>query len=163
MRTVSTSLACLLFAAPGCTSFFGGPSTLTPGAIPSGTLALMGPPTSETEREGRLSAADKPLNPRAIKRAFWGGVLAASVGGALTLGFGAAGASASKRLAGDFDEGLTYSERDDGIARGEAYNALTITGATLTITGIALAAIAYAVDATRCGPLRQKREDCPPQ
>ena len=163
MKTGSTCLACLVFATAACTSLASVPSTLTPGAIPRETLALIGPPTSETEREGRLRAADQPLNPRAIKAAFWGGVIAASVGGALTLGSGIAGASASNRLAEGFDEGLTYSQRDDQAARGEIYNALTTTGASLAVTGMAIAAITYAVDATRCGPLRQKRADCEPQ
>ena len=132
-------------------------------AIPPSTLALMGAPTSETEREGRISAADKPLNPKAVKSAFWGGIITGSVGGAMTLGFGAAGAVTSNRLTDSFGDGLTYDDRDARVSRGETYNALAITGASLFVTGMAVAAITYAVDSTRCGPMRQKRESCTPQ
>jgi hypothetical protein len=131
--------------------------------VPSSTLALMGPPSSDTEREGRIAAADEPLNPRAIKGAFWGGVIASAFGGAMTVGFGAAGSVASNKLADEFDAGITRADQESMASRGETYNALAVTGASLLVTGLAVAAITYAVDATRCGPLRQKRETCTPK
>ena len=165
-----------LIASPACASFgthantpsslgFGSANAQMGPSLPSAdTLALMGPPTSETERDARIDAAsgDKPLNEKAIRGAFWGGVITGSFGGALSLGFGIAGASASNRLADDYAQGVSYADRDQRVSRGETYNALAVTGAALLVTGVAISAITYAIDATRCGPLRQKREGCTP-
>lgn len=157
--------ASLAMALSGCAALGPSSASLASARAPSPhTLALIGAPTSSTEREARLAANDdEPLNPKAVRAAFWGGVITGSVGTAMTLGFGTAGAVAANRLDDGYSEGLTYDERDKLVSRGEAYNALAITGAALMVTGLTVAAITYAIDATRCGPLRQKREGCTPQ
>jgi hypothetical protein len=154
----------LALLGPGCSSLGGVQMNASTAGLPSPhTLALMGGPTSETEREARLDAAsEKPLNPKAIKGAFWGGLITGSVGGVMAIGFGAAGGVAANKLADSYADGINYADRDSMVSRGETYNDLAKVGAALMVTGFAVAAITYAIDATRCGPMRQKREGCTP-
>ena len=98
----------LVLLTTGCSSLGGTQMSVRSASLPSPhTLALMGAPTSETEREARLDAAsDKPLNPKAIKGAFWGGLITGSVGGVMAIGFGAAGGVAANKLADSYADGV---------------------------------------------------------
>lgn len=154
-----TALATTLATAPGCASFgFGGPRA----SVSEHTLALMGPPSSETEREGRLEHQKPDINEKAVEGAFWGGVVAGSVGTAMAVGFGAAGQVTSGTVADAYDDGVTLERRDELVQRGETFNALAITGAAIGVTGLAIAAITYGIDRTRCGRMRRKKDDCQP-
>ncbi len=145
----------------GCVSWFGRTPSARVGSSPAVDFALVGAPRSETEREGRLSAADDDQpNGAALQGAFWGGVIVGSAGAATAVGFGIGGAVTSKQIEDGYQDGTSVEERDKLVDRGKAFNTVAITGASLAITGLAVAAIAHAIDQSRCGPRRRKREGC---
>lgn len=161
-HTWISSLALIVsVGATGCA--FGPELSGAPRAsVRTGDYALLGAPASNTEREARLDAADDDgeLNEKALTGSFWGGVIVGSVGAAGAVGFGVAGAVTTNQLEDGYREGMSQQERDDLVDRGETFNALAITGATLAVTGLAVAAIAHGIDATRCGPRARKRDRC---
>ena len=155
------ALAAGALVAPGCAMLGGTNSTGPRAQVRIGDFALLGAPTSDSEQEGRLAHADKgELNEKALTGSFWGGVIVGSVGGAAAVGFAAAGAAATDKIADGYGEGISVERRDELVSRGGAYNGIAITGATLAITGFAVAAIAHGIDASRCGPRRRKRDGC---
>ncbi len=98
---------------------------------------------------------------RKRKAAFIGGVVAASLGGALAVGFGAAGQITERQLDKGYDDGLTRTEESDLRDRGKAFNGVAIGGAALSVVGIGLTAIVLGLDYNRCGNLlKKRRKEC---
>src|SRR5690606_22197122 len=79
-RVGYVALALILASAPGCAGLsFGAPQA----SVSDHTLALVGAPTSDTERQGREAREtredDGHINEKAVEGAFWTGVVAGSV------------------------------------------------------------------------------------
>ncbi len=92
---------------------------------------------------------------------FLGGVIAAGVGGAGAIAFGAAGQITENRLDDGYGDGLTRSEESDFQDRGEAMNGVAIGSAVIALVGLSLTAIVLGVDYTRCGNLiKRRRKQC---
>ncbi len=117
------------------------------------------PLDSGRSADGGLHDADAAQGKRTA--AFIGGVVAASLGGALAIGFGAAGQITERQLDRGYDEGLTRSEETDLRDRGKAVNGVAIGGAALAVVGIGLTAIILGIDYNRCGKLiKKRRKEC---
>jgi len=77
---------------------------------------------------------------RANRGLFWTGVVMGAVGGA---------------------DGLTRTEHDDLVSRGETMDALTVTSAAVGLVGLALATITAGIEYSRCGSRgRERYEHC---
>jgi hypothetical protein len=115
---------------------------------------------------GPTPKTDDPVDTDAKQRQrngmFWGGIATTSVGGALLLATGIGGRVTQAQLQNRYeDSDLTYAEEDKLRKRGDVFNALAITGATLALAGAALAIVTYGVDYGKCGTLSKKRRpDC---
>jgi hypothetical protein len=106
-----------------------------------------------------LSGGDDGQGKR--KALFITGVVASSLGGAMAIGFGAAGQITENQLDDGYSDGLTRSEESDLRDRGEAFNTVAITGAALAVVGIAVTAIVLGIDHRKCGNLMKKRrQEC---
>jgi hypothetical protein len=129
---------------------------ITPPIEPSPTLGAMSERTA-FEREGRDTSLDgsAPKKRDVTPPLLWTGVALASVGAVGTIGFGIAGRVTQEKIDDGFDEGMTRAELDDLESRGETWNALAITSASIGIAGVV-----YGVDYTRCGPLAPKKRRC---
>jgi hypothetical protein len=134
---------------------------ITPPIEPSPTLGAMTERT-EFEREGRdTSLDDSDTKKRNVTPALmWTGVALASVGAVGTLGFGIAGRVTQGKIDDGFEDGMTRKELDDLESRGETWNTVAITSASIGLAGAVLAMVVYGVDYTRCGPLAPKKRRC---
>ncbi|MCR9161742.1 MAG: hypothetical protein ACE37F_36220 [Nannocystaceae bacterium] len=98
---------------------------------------------------------------RKRKGVFVAGVIASALGGAMAVGFGAAGQITEKRLDDGYREGLTRAEEADFRDRGEAFNTVAITGAALAVVGLGVTAIVLGIDHRKCGDLiKRRRQEC---
>jgi hypothetical protein len=139
-------------------------------SVDTRTLEMLEPGSSDTEREARRDhaerearAGDDPPSDAAIKGSFWTGVIAGSIGGAMAVGFGTAGAVTTGQVEKGFEDGTTVADHDAAVSRGETFNALTITGIAVGVVGLGVAAIAAGIDRTRCGPLKREKTGCTPR
>ncbi|MEM6290936.1 MAG: hypothetical protein AAGA54_06705 [Myxococcota bacterium] len=94
---------------------------------------------------------------RKRKAAFIAGVIASAVGGAVAIGFGAAGQVTENRLDDAYRDGLTREEEQGFQDRGEAFNGVAIGGSALAVVGLSVTAIVVGIDYTKCGSLMKKR------
>lgn len=95
---------------------------------------------------------------------FWGGVGALAVGGAMLTAFGIGGRVTQAQLKNGYDDGdLTYAREDELRDRGSAFNKVAAAGAGLAVVGLAVTAIVYGIDYSRCGTLAKRRKDCKPK
>jgi len=158
MRALSRALVVGLVPVVGCASL---QPQITQPIEPSQTLGAM-TETTAFEREGRdPSLDDSAASKRKVTPPlFWTGIAVASLGAVGTIGFGIAGRVAQKKIDDGFDEGMTRAELDDLESRGETWNTLAITSASIGIAGAVLAMVVYGVDYTRCGPLAPKKRRC---
>jgi len=158
MRPVARALVVGLVPVFGCASL---QPQITPPIEPSPTLGSMSE-TTAFESEGRDPSLDDsgPKKRNVTPPLMWTGVALASLGAVGTIGFGIAGRVAQDKIDDGFDEGMTRSELDDLERRGETWNTLAITSASIGIAGAVLAAVVYGVDYTRCGPLAPKKRRC---
>jgi hypothetical protein len=99
---------------------------------------------------------------RVRKGFFWAGIALTAIGGATFLATAIGGRITQAQLQKGYDhETLTHDQEKTYHVRGDVFNALTATGATLLFVGIGTAAISFGVDYSRCGSLaRRKRKDC---
>jgi hypothetical protein len=112
------------------------------------------------EREadlGRSDSGSREITPPL----FWSGIALGTLGAVGTIGFASAGRVAKDRLNAMYADGTaTLEDRNSVRDRGDLWNALTITSATLMTVGYAVAIITYGVDWNRCGPLAPKKRHC---
>lgn len=94
---------------------------------------------------------------RGRKAGFVAGVIATALGGGMAVGFGAAGQIAENQLDDAYREGVNRSDEAQLQDRGEAFNAVAITGAALTVVGLGVTAIILGIDHRECGELIKKR------
>jgi hypothetical protein len=98
---------------------------------------------------------------KATPALMWTGVVLGVVGGAMTLGFGAASYVADRKLTDGYGgEGLTVAEEDRLRDRGSAYAKVAAAGGGIGLLGLGLASVTFAVDYIRCGSLAPKRRTC---
>lgn len=103
-------------------------------------------------------AGDTDAKQRQRNGMFWGGIATTAVGGALLLATGIGGRVTQAQLQNRYqDADLTYAEEDKLRKRGDVFNALAVTGATLALAGAVLAIVTYGVDYGKCGALSKKR------
>jgi hypothetical protein len=121
----------------------------------------------QTDASGQpLSTSDDDLDDgdkaqRRRKGVFVGGVVASALGGAMAVGFGAAGQITENQLDDGYNDGLTRSEEADFRDRGEAFNTVAITGAALAVVGLGITAIVLGIDHHKCGDLiKRRRKEC---
>lgn len=112
------------------------------------------------ENEARLSDSDSGKNKKVTPALFWTGVILGSLGTVGLAGFGGAAEFQEGRLRRGYDEGITNTEANDLISRGETYNSLAIASATVGIVGWALAIVVAGIDYSRCGPMAPKSRKC---
>lgn len=104
---------------------------------------------------------DSQKQQRRRKGAFVGGVVASAIGGAMAIGFGAAGQITENQLDDGYNDGLTRTEETDLRDRGKAFNGVAIGGAALAVAGLALTAIVLGIDHGECGELiKSRRKEC---
>lgn len=158
MRPTARVLVVGLVPAFACASL---QPQITPPIDPSPTLGAMSERTSfETEGQDTSLEDSGPKKRNVTVPLMWTGVALASVGAVGTIGFGIAGRVTQKKIDDGFDEGMTRAEHDDLESRGETWNTLAITSASIGIAGAVMALIVYGVDYTRCGPLAPKKRRC---
>jgi hypothetical protein len=158
MRALCRASVVGLVPAVGCTSL---QPQITAPIEPSPTLGAMTKRTA-FEREGRDASRDDSATKKrnVTPPLFWTGVAVASLGAVGTVGFGIAGRVTQEKIDDGFNEGMTRAELDDLESRGETWNTLAITSASIGIAGAVLAMVVYGVDYTRCGPLAPKKRRC---
>jgi len=178
MKTLSTSAALLTSVAllgaslTGCAPSMSYSQRPTPRALPSDLqLGRLAERTTfeQTDASGEridtsddLGDGDNPhKQQRRRKGAFVGGVVASALGGAMAIGFGAAGQITENQLDDGYNDGLTRNEETDLRDRGKAFNGVAIGGAALAVAGIALTAIVLGIDHRKCGELiKSRRKEC---
>lgn len=95
------------------------------------------------------------------KALFIAGVVASAVGGAMAIGFGAAGQITENRLDDAYASGLSRADESDFQDRGKAFNGVAIGGAAIAVVGISLTTVVLGLDYTRCGNLlKKRRKEC---
>lgn len=170
---VLTSAALLSASLTGCAPSLSYTQRPTPRALPSdlqmGRLAER-TTFEQTDASGeRIGTSDDDLSDgndeqsaqRKRKGAFVGGVVASALGGAIAIGFGAAGQITENQLDDGYNDGLTRSEETDLRDRGTAFNGVAIGGAALAVAGLALTAIVLGIDHRKCGELvKSRRKEC---
>ncbi len=111
---------------------------------------------------GGLGANDREKDDqRKRKAAFLGGVVTSVVGGALTVGFGAAGQITENQINDGYAEGFSRSEESDLQDRGQAFNRVAIGGAVLAVAGLAFTAVVLGIDHRKCGELiKSRHKEC---
>jgi hypothetical protein len=98
---------------------------------------------------------------RARVGVFWAGIALTAAGGGSTIAMAVTGEATQKQLTDGYADGsLTRAREEQLTGRGELVNKLAVASATLALIGVALAAIAYGVDYTRCGKLAKRRKKC---
>lgn len=113
------------------------------------------------ERDSRIETGNTERSREVTPKLFWSGIAIGSLGAVGTIGFSAAGRVAKDNLNAMYEEGSgTLDERNRIRDRGEAWNAMVVTSASLMAVGFALALITYGVDWNRCGPLAEKKRKC---
>jgi hypothetical protein len=113
------------------------------------------------ERDSRIETGNAERSREVTPKLFWSGIAIGSLGAVGTIGFSAAGRVAKDNLNAMYEEGSgTLDERNRIRDRGEAWNAMVVTSASLMAVGFALALITYGVDWNRCGPLAEKKRKC---
>ena len=104
---------------------------------------------------------DEDAAQRKRKGVFIAGVVASALGGAMAIGFGAAGQITENQLDDGYREGISRQEEKDFQNRGEAFNGVAIGGAALAVVGLGLTAIILGIDHRKCGTLiKARREEC---
>lgn len=168
---VFTSAAVLCASLTACAPTLGYTQRPTPRALPSdlqvGRLAER-TTFEQTDASGdRLDTSDDDFGDedsdaqRKRKAALVGGVVASALGGAMAIGFGAAGQITENQLNDGYSEGLTRTEESDLRDRGQAFNGVAIGGAVLAVAGLALTAIVLGIDHRKCGNLlKARRKEC---
>jgi len=92
---------------------------------------------------------------------FWAGVAATALGAAMLTGFGIGGRVTQAQLEDGYGDGdLSYAREEKLRDRGTVFNQVAGAGAGIAIVGIAVTAIVYGVDFSRCGTLAKRRKDC---
>ena len=169
---VSTSAALLCASLTACAPTLGYTQRPTPRALPSDLqLGRLAERTAfeQTDASGdRIDTSDDLSDEdsakddqRKRKAVFLGGVVASAVGGAMAVGFGAAGQITENQLNDGYGEGMTRTEESDLQDRGKAFNGVAIGGAALTVAGLALTAIVLGIDHRKCGELiKSRRKEC---
>lgn len=171
MKSLVLSSAALLCASlTACAPTLGYTQRPTPRALPSDLqLGRLAERTTfeQTDASGeRIETSDDDLGDtddaqRKRKAALVGGVVASALGGAMALGFGAAGQITEKQLDDGYNEGLSRAEESDLRDRGKAFNGVAIGGAALAVAGLALTAIVLGIDHGKCGELlKARRKEC---
>lgn len=166
-----TSVALLGASLTACAPTLSYTQRPTPRALPSDLqLGRLAERTTfeQTDASGeRIETSDDDFGDedsdaqRKRKAAFLGGVVASAVGGAMAIGFGAAGQVTENQLDDGYNEGLTRTEESDLRDRGKAFNGVTIGGAALAIAGLTLTAIVLGIDHRKCGTLiKSRRKEC---
>jgi hypothetical protein len=161
--TAPITAAALLLSVSGCAG------VITPGA--SGHVDLDSPAMrsfavasmTDLERDVRIETGSrKPTGKPVTPPLFWTGIGLGTVGAVGAIGFGVAGLMAKNDLNNAYYDGsgLTRSEQERLVERGETFNTMTYTFVAVSVIGYALALVAYAVDWNRCGPLAEKRRRC---
>jgi hypothetical protein len=163
MKSLTLSLALLGAGTTACAPTM---QRTTPRALPSDLqMGRLGERTAFEQHDaaGNPTASDDDLHDdeddaqRKRKAAFIAGVVASAVGGAMAIGFGAAGQITENQLDKGYEDGLTRGEESDLRDRGKAFNGVAIGGAALAVVGISLTSIIVGIDYTRCGKLVKKR------
>lgn len=163
MKLAPLSLAVLCASATACAPVMQRP---TPRALPSDLqVGRLGERTAFEQHDAAgnpVDASDDDLHDedtaqRRRKGALIAGVVASAVGGAMAIGFGAAGQITENQLDKGYDDGLSRAEESDLRDRGEAFNGVAIGGAALAVAGLSLTAVILGIDYTRCGNLVKKR------
>ncbi|MGH1341384.1 MAG: hypothetical protein ACRBN8_07535 [Nannocystales bacterium] len=167
-----TSLALTAATLTGCTPALSYTQRPTPRALPSdlqvGRLAER-TTFEQTDASGERidtsddlsDGSDTDRDQRRRKGAFVGGVVASALGGAMAIGFGAAGQITENQLDDGYNEGLSRNEESDLRDRGKAFNGVAIGGAALAVAGLALTAIVLGIDHRKCGELiKSRRKEC---
>jgi hypothetical protein len=93
---------------------------------------------------------------------FWAGIALTAIGGATFVASAVGGRITQAQLQKGYDrETITHDQEKTYHTRGDVFNALTATGATLLIVGVGTASISFGIDYSRCGSLaKRKRKDC---
>lgn len=113
------------------------------------------------ENEVRVSSRDDGEKKKEITPAlFWTGVILGSIGTVGLAGFGGAAEFQEAQLRNGYEDGITSDRADGLVSRGETYNALAITSATVGVIGWTLAVIVAGIDYSRCGPMAPKSRKC---
>jgi hypothetical protein len=168
---LASSLGCAsvqptIVAAPDPASMYGAKVHRTAFEDPTAAAA---PTTAPAVASGPAPADDSPSNdPSKEQRTrtglFWGGVGALALGGAMLTAFGIGGRVTQAQLKNGYDDGdLTYSREEKLRDRGSAFNKVAAAGAGLAVVGLAVTAIVYGIDYSRCGTLAKRRKDCKPK
>ena len=120
----------------------------------------------QTDAAGKPLASDDSLKDedsgqRTRKGVFVAGVVASALGGALAVGFGAAGQITENQLDDGYREGISRAEESDFQDRGKAFNGVAIGGAALAVVGLGVTALVLGIDHRKCGSLiKSRRADC---
>lgn len=121
----------------------------------------------QTDASGEpLATSDDDLDDgddaqRKRKAVLIAGVVASAIGGAMAIGFGAAGQITENQLDDGYRKGMTRSEEADFRDRGEAFNGVAIGGAALAVVGLGITAIVLGIDHHKCGDLiKRRRQEC---
>lgn len=175
-RLVATAGACAVVvasvASSGCASLSSGGVAFGP--RPANHAQVLDPrlgldvsaPANAMEREAVL-AANAPRDDGSKKKEvtpalFWTGIILGSVGAVGMIGGGVTGAVTERQIVNGDADGWTRDERQQKIQQGETANAITITGAVLTLVGYGMATVVAGIDFSRCGPVttKKRRREC---
>ena len=163
----SASVAVLCASLTACAPAMQGMQHTTPRPLaPDLQLGRLAERTAfeQTDAAGQPLAAssdddlkDEDDAQRKRKALFIAGVAASALGGAMAIGFGAAGQITENQLDKGYGDGLTRAGEADFRDRGEAFNGVAIGGAALAVVGLGLTAIILGIDHRECGTLIKKR------
>lgn len=107
---------------------------------------------------------DTPRKQRIRRLLYITGLSAIGFGVVGTVAFGVGGRIVQAQMKNGYEDGdLTRAREDQLSTAGTAMNALAITSAAVGLAGVILAATVYGVDHARCGNLRPRRKQCPPE
>lgn len=149
--------------APDPATLYGAKAHRTAFEDPTAKTAAAPAPVGPAPRETDAPPADDETkkDQRTRNGLFWGGVAVAAIGGASLLAFGIGGRVTQGQLAKGYDDGdLTYKREEQLRERGKVFNSLAGAGAGIGLVGMAVAAIVYGIDYSRCGTLAKRRKDC---
>ncbi len=168
---LASSLGCAsvqptIVAAPDPASMYGAKVHRTAFEDPTAAAAPTAAPAvaSGPAPADHGSSDDPAKEQRTRTGVFWGGVGALALGGGMLTAFGIGGRVTQAQLKNGYEDGdLTYAREEKLRDRGTAFNKVAAAGAGLAIVGLAVTAIVYGIDYSRCGALAKRRKDCKPK
>lgn len=113
---------------------------------------------TDMERDVRLETSDRK-GEKLTPALFWTGIGLGTLGAVGGIAFGVAGYVTKRQLSDGYDAGIGLDDRDALVARGQAFNGVSIAMTTVAVFAYALAIVTYGVDWNRCGPLVAKRNE----